>query len=176
MLVARPPYESHERSSQCTCQTGMLYGALRQRFSPNAIPLERRGSTPCRSRPPCGIQDRAFLRFGFRASPKLNRVGAGRGLSGRRPSAFVERVNLTLRQRVAALIRRTWSTAQDAPQLLGHLHWWSASYHFVRPHESLRVALPPPINRGGKRGSQRYRQRTPAIARCLASTSARSLS
>jgi IS1 family transposase len=45
-------------------------------------------------------------------------------LSGRINTAFVERVNLTVRQSVAALIRRTWSTAQAAPQLLAHLEWW----------------------------------------------------
>ena len=73
-------------------------------------------------------------------------------------------MNLTLRQSVAALVRRTWSTAQDTPQLLLHVDWWRAYYHFVRPHESLRVLLAQPINRGGKRLPQRYRQRTPAMA------------
>ncbi len=42
----------------------------------------------------------------------------GLGLSGRLNTAFVERINLTLRQSIAALGRRTWSTAQDLPQLL----------------------------------------------------------
>jgi IS1 family transposase/transposase-like protein len=86
------------------------------------------------------------------------------GLSGRINTAFIERLNLTLRQSVAALVRQTWSTAQEAPQLLAHLHWWQAYYHFVRPHESLRVVLAQPIDRGGKRVPQRYRQRTPAMA------------
>jgi IS1 family transposase len=86
------------------------------------------------------------------------------GLSGRLNTAFIERLNLTLRQSVAALVRRTWSTAQAAPQLLTHLHWWQAYYHFVRPHESLTVVLAQPIDRGGKRMPQRYRQRTPAMA------------
>src|SRR5262249_30415373 len=53
------------------------------------------------------------------------------GLSGRLNTAFVERVNLTLRQSVAALIRRTWSTMQDTPQLLLQLEWWRAYYHLV---------------------------------------------
>jgi IS1 family transposase len=48
------------------------------------------------------------------------------GLSGRLKSAFVERLNLTVRQRVAALVRRTGSTMQAAPQLLVHLEWWRA--------------------------------------------------
>src|SRR3989442_13068941 len=66
------------------------------------------------------------------------------GLSGRLNTAFIERVNLTVRQGVAALARRTWATAKPAPQLLAHLEWWRAYYHFVRPHHSLRLALVQP--------------------------------
>src|SRR5262249_6596038 len=88
----------------------------------------------------------------------------GLGLSGKLNTAFIERLNLTLRQSVAPLIRRTWSTAQEAPQLLLHLEWWRAYYHFVRLHGSLRVQLAQPRQRGGKRIPQRYRQRTPAMA------------
>jgi Integrase core domain len=87
----------------------------------------------------------------------------GLGLSGRLNTAFVERLNLTLRQSVAALIRRTWATMQDAPQLLLHVEWWRGYYHFVRPHGSLREALKQPRERGGKRLPERYRQRTPAM-------------
>jgi IS1 family transposase len=86
------------------------------------------------------------------------------GYSGRLNTAFIERVNLTVRQGIAALARRTWATSQQAPQLLAHLEWWRAYYHFVRPHESLRVALVQPRERGGKLVAQRYRQRTPAMA------------
>jgi transposase InsO family protein len=86
------------------------------------------------------------------------------GLSGKLTTAFVERVNLTLRQNVAALIGRSWSRLQTAPQLLLDLEWWRAYYHFVRPHQSLRQALAHPIDRGGKRQPRRYRQRTPAMA------------
>ena len=86
------------------------------------------------------------------------------GFSGRLNTAFIERVNLTIRHGVAALARRTWATAQQSPHLLANLEWWRAYYHFVRPHESLRVRLVQPRERGGKRLAQRYRQRTPAMA------------
>jgi hypothetical protein len=86
------------------------------------------------------------------------------GLSGRLNTAFIERVNLTVRHGVAALARRTWATAQQSPHLLAHLEWWRAYYHFVRSHASLRVALVQPRERGGKLVAQRYRQRTPAMA------------
>src|SRR5437764_11079109 len=86
------------------------------------------------------------------------------GFSGRLNTAFIERVNLTVRHGIAALARRTWATAQQSPHLLAHLEWWRASYHVVRPHQSLRVRLVQPRERGGKRLAQRYRQRTPAMA------------
>ncbi len=88
----------------------------------------------------------------------------GLGFSGWLNTAFIERVNLTVRHGVAALARRTWATAQQSPQLLANLEWWRAYYHFVRPHASLRIALMQPRERGGKRLAQRYRQRTPAMA------------
>ena len=86
------------------------------------------------------------------------------GFSGRLNTAFIERAPLTVRHGVAALARRTWATSQQAPQLLAHLEWWRAYYHFVRPHQALRVALMQPRERGGKKVAQRYRQRTPAMA------------
>jgi IS1 family transposase len=86
------------------------------------------------------------------------------GFSGRLNTAFIERVNLTVRHGVAALARRTWATSQQAPQLLAHLEWWRAYYHFVRPHASLRMTLVQPRERGGKLLAQRYRQRTEALA------------
>jgi IS1 family transposase len=54
------------------------------------------------------------------------------GFSGRLNTAFIERVNLTVRHGVSALARRTWATSQQAPQLLAHLEWWRAYYHGCR--------------------------------------------
>jgi hypothetical protein len=102
------------------------------------------------------------MRLGTEAA--LTTALQGLGLSGRLNTAFIERVNLTVRHGVAALARRTWATAQQSPHLLAHLEWWRAYYHFVRPHAGLRVALAQPRERGGKRLAQRYRQRTPAMA------------
>ena len=102
------------------------------------------------------------MRLGTEDALKV--VLQGLGLSGRLNTAFIERVNLTVRHGVAALARRTWATSQQASQLLAHLEWWRAYYHFVRPHESLRVALMQPRERGGRLLAQRYLQRTPAMA------------
>jgi IS1 family transposase/transposase-like protein len=71
------------------------------------------------------------------------------GWSGKLQTAFIERLNLTARQSVAALARRTWATAHTAAGLQRQVHWWRAYYHFSRPHRSLR---------------QDGRARTPAMA------------
>jgi hypothetical protein len=64
--------------------------------------------------------------------PALKAALQGLGFSGRLDSAFIERVNLTVRHGVAALARRTWATAQQSPPLLAHLEWWRAYYHGCR--------------------------------------------
>ena len=102
------------------------------------------------------------MRLGTEVS--LTATLQGLVFSGRLNTAFIERVNLTIRHGVAALARRTWATAQQSPQLLANLEWWRAYYHFVRPHHSLRVALVQPRERGDRLLAQRYRQRTPAMA------------
>jgi IS1 family transposase len=108
------------------------------------------------------VRVRHVIRLGTEEA--LKAALQGLGFSGRLNTALIERVNLTVRHGIAALARRTWATAQQSPQLLAHLEWWRAYYHFVRPHASLRVALVQPRERGGKRLAQRYRQRTPAMA------------
>ena len=108
-----------------------------------------------------------LMRWGTRA--QLRTALQGLGLSGRLNTAFVERVNLTIRRGVAALARQTWATAQAAPSLLAHLEWWRGYYHFVRPHTSLRMPLAQPLERGGRRVPRRYRQQTPAMAAGLTS-------
>ena len=102
------------------------------------------------------------MRLGTEAA--LTAALQGLGLSGRLNTAFIERVNLTVRHGIAALARRTWATAQPSPQLLAHLECWRADSHFVPPHDSVRVRLVEPRERGGKLVAQRSRQRTPAMA------------
>ena len=78
------------------------------------------------------------------------------GFSAIIQTAFIERLNLTIRQGVAPLSRRTWSLAKSNEYLLLHVHWWRTYYHLSRAHESRQVRAP------GLR--RRYRQRTPAMA------------
>jgi IS1 family transposase len=96
------------------------------------------------------------------------RLKAG-GQSGRINTSNVERLNLTIRQNVSKLTRRTWGPAVYASELEEHLEWWRSYYHFVRYHESLKVKMAQPEARKGKRQPRRYRQRTPAMAAGLVS-------
>jgi len=59
------------------------------------------------------------------------------GFSGKIQTAFIERLNLTLRHGIAALARRTWATYRSPERLELHLQLYRAYYHFVRPHASL---------------------------------------
>jgi IS1 family transposase len=61
------------------------------------------------------------MRLGTSAA--LTAALQGLGLTGRLNTAFIERLNLTIRHGVAALARRTWATSQQASQLLAHLQW-----------------------------------------------------
>jgi len=87
---------------------------------------------------------------------QLAQILLSQGLSTLIQTAFIERVNLTIRQGVAPLSRKTWSMAKSSQHLLLHVEWWRSYYHLIRAHESLRLRVP-----GLK---HRYRQRSPAMA------------
>jgi IS1 family transposase len=91
------------------------------------------------------------------------------GLTGIINTSFIERLNLTIREGVSKLARRTWGLAQYTPELVDHLFWWLAVYHFVRYHEELRETLAEPVRRKGRQTPRKYRQRTPAVAAGLVS-------
>jgi IS1 family transposase len=86
------------------------------------------------------------------------------GVTGSINTAFIERLNLTRRQGLAALTRRSWATAQLPPALEAHLEWCRAWYHFCRPHQGLRLKLETPQARKGHQTARRYQDRTPAMA------------
>jgi IS1 family transposase len=57
-------------------------------------------------------------------------------------TAFVERLNLSLRQRVAAMGRRSATPCKSKDGLCQQLMLFQAYHNFVLPHASLRQALP----------------------------------
>jgi IS1 family transposase len=77
-------------------------------------------------------------------------------------TAFVERMNLTLRHLVSRLKRRGLNFSKRREDLVWHLHLSVAYYHFVRTHRSLRRRLAQPVPTRGT--PKRWEQRTPAMA------------
>jgi hypothetical protein len=79
-------------------------------------------------------------------------------------TSFVERLNLSLRQRVAAMRRRSATTCKSETGLTQPLVLFQVYYNFVLPHASLRQALVHPIATNGAGSAKRWRPRTPAMA------------
>lgn len=77
------------------------------------------------------------------------------GFSGKVQTAYVERANLTLREPVAALARRTWSITPLHESLMLAIQWSLCYYHFMRPHESLRRSRVRQTNTGDGCGIDR---------------------
>jgi hypothetical protein len=70
----------------------------------------------------------------------------------------VERDNLTSRQSNGRLVRKTLSYSKKNYYLQRHLDLEDAVFNFVRPHQALRMTVPPPIL------GRKWYQRTPAMA------------
>jgi hypothetical protein len=73
-------------------------------------------------------------------------------------TAYVERDNLTSRQSIGRLVRKTLSHSKQSYFLRRHLALEDAVFKFVRPHQALRVAVSPPTP------GRKWQQRTPAMA------------
>lgn len=79
-------------------------------------------------------------------------------------TAFIERLNLTLRQHTPALGRKTMGLAKGKPGLSRQLTLAQAYYNFCLPHLGLRIPLPAPIPTKGCGSPQVWQYRTPAMA------------
>jgi IS1 family transposase/transposase-like protein len=79
-------------------------------------------------------------------------------------TALVERLNLTLRQALAPLVRKTESFCKDRERLRQRVVFFQAFYNVARPHMSLRQQLP--LQERKRHGAIRpqWRERTPAMA------------
>jgi hypothetical protein len=72
-------------------------------------------------------------------------------------TAYIERSNLTARLFSARLTRKTLAFSKDVALHEAAVTWADAYYNWVRPHKSLRVAIPDDPRR-------KWMQRTPAMA------------
>jgi len=79
-------------------------------------------------------------------------------------TAFVERVNLTIRQHVAAVGRRVTTLCKHEAGLRQQLALYHAYYNFCLPHASLPQALPQPEPTHGTGSAKQWRPQTPAMA------------
>src|SRR5215468_6806693 len=79
-------------------------------------------------------------------------------------TAFVERLNLDIRQRVAAIGRRVNTLCQGEAGLRDQLVLFQVYHNFVLPHASLRQALYEPIPTHRMGSARLWRPCTPAMA------------
>jgi hypothetical protein len=79
-------------------------------------------------------------------------------------TAFIERVNLTIRQHVAAVGRRVIALCKGERGLRQQLALYHVYYNFYLPHASLRQPLPLPEPTHGTGSAKIWRPCTPAMA------------
>jgi IS1 family transposase len=79
-------------------------------------------------------------------------------------TAFVERLNLDIRQRVAAVGRRVTTLCKGEAGLRQQLGLFHAYHNFCLPHASLRVPLAAPLPTHGTGSAKQWQPRTPAMA------------
>ena len=78
---------------------------------------------------------------------------------GKINTAYIERLNLTIRNSLARFVRRGMNCSKDLKIHSHAIDFFQAWYNLVKPHQSLRIE----INEGRKR----WTQRTPAMAEGL---------
>ena len=79
-------------------------------------------------------------------------------------TAFIERVNLPIRQHVAAVGRRVSTLCKGEDGLRQQLALYHVYYNFCLPHTSLRHPLLQPEPTHGTGSAKRWQPRTPAMA------------
>jgi IS1 family transposase len=79
-------------------------------------------------------------------------------------TAFIERVNLSIRQHVAAVGRRVTTLCKGEDGMQQQLVLYHVYYNFCLPHASLRQPLPQPEPTKGTGSAKQWRPCTPAMA------------
>jgi hypothetical protein len=79
-------------------------------------------------------------------------------------TAFVERLNLDLRQHVAAIGRRVATLCKGEDGLRHQLALFQTYHNFCLPHTSLHQPLPQPLPTNGTGSAKQWRPSTPAMA------------
>jgi IS1 family transposase len=79
-------------------------------------------------------------------------------------TAFIERLNLTIRHHVSAMGRRVMTLCKSEDGLRQQLALYHIYYNFCLPHTSLRLPWPQPLPTNGMGSAKTWRPRTPAMA------------
>jgi len=79
-------------------------------------------------------------------------------------TAFIERLNLSIRQHVAAVGRRVTTLCKGEDGLRQQLALYQVYYNFCLPHASVRLPLPQPEPTNGRGSAKQWRPSTPAMA------------
>src|SRR6266568_155975 len=79
-------------------------------------------------------------------------------------TACIERLNLSMRQHVAALGRRVTTLCKHEDGVRQQLVLYHVYYNFCLPHASLRLPLPQPKPTNGSGSAKQWRPCTPAMA------------
>jgi IS1 family transposase len=79
-------------------------------------------------------------------------------------TSFVERLNLSLRQRVAAIRRRSATSCKSETGLTQPLSLFQVYHNFFLPHASLRLPLAEAVATHGTGSAKVWHPRTPAMA------------
>ena len=79
-------------------------------------------------------------------------------------TAFIERVNLSMRQHVAAVGRRVNTLCKGEDGLRQQLALYHVYHNFCLPHAGVRQALPLPESTNGTGSAKQWRPCTPAMA------------
>jgi len=79
-------------------------------------------------------------------------------------TAFVERLNLTIRQHVAAVGRRVSTLCKGEDGVRQQLVLYQVYYNFCLPHAGVRQPLLQPVPTNGTGSAKRWRPCTPAMA------------
>jgi len=79
-------------------------------------------------------------------------------------TAFIERLNLSIRQQVAALGRRVTTLGKHEDGVRQQVALYHVYHNFCLPHASLRVPWPQPLPTNGPGSATTWRPRTPAMA------------
>jgi IS1 family transposase len=79
-------------------------------------------------------------------------------------TAFIERINLSIRQHVAAVGRRVTTLCKGEDGLRQQLVLYHVYYNFCLPHASVRQPLPQPVPTHGMGSAKTWQPQTPAMA------------